>query len=120
MTTPDEPRYDPSYTQPAGTTLGTGPAQPIPVRTVRRGPGWGTYVVTIIALIVVAAVIVFVLQNTQRINIKFLSWKETNVKTAVALGAAGAGGLIAGLFLGLIPWVSARRKLRSLRRGDTI
>jgi uncharacterized integral membrane protein len=120
MTTPDHPTYDPNFTNPAGTALGTGPAQPVEVRTVRRGPGWGTYLVTIVALIVVAAVIVFVLQNTARINIKFLSWKQTNVKTAVALGAAGAGGLVAGLFLGLIPWVSARRKLRALKRGDTI
>jgi uncharacterized integral membrane protein len=120
MTTPEEPRYDPSLTRPAGAPLGNGPAQPVPVRTVRHGPGWGTYLVTIVALVIVAAVIVFVLQNTERINIKFLSWKETNVKTAVALGAAGLGGLIAGLFLGLIPWASARRKLRAARRGDTI
>jgi putative membrane protein len=120
MTTPEEPTIDPNYTAPAPIPTRAAPVQPLPVQTVKRGPGWGTYFVTIVALLVVAAVVVFVLQNTQRINIKFLSWKQTNVKTAVALGAAAIGGLIAGLFLGLIPWVSARRKLRHLRRGDTI
>jgi uncharacterized integral membrane protein len=120
MTTPEEPRFDPNFTRPASAPIGSAPAQPLPARTVKRGPGWGTYIVTIIALLVVAAVVVFVLQNTARINTHFLGWKQTRVKTAVALGAAGAGGLIAGLFLGLIPWVSARRKLRSLRRGDTV
>jgi uncharacterized integral membrane protein len=120
MTTPEQPPYQSTVSQPAGAPLGAGPAQPLPVQTVHKGPGWGAYIVTIIALLVVAAVVVFVLQNTQRIDIKFLSWKHTNVKTAVALGAAGIGGLIAGLFLGLIPWVSARRKLRTLRKGGTI
>jgi uncharacterized integral membrane protein len=120
MTTPDEPTHDPNFTTPVAGSFGSSPAQPVAVQTVRKGPGWGTYFVTIIALIVVAAVVVFVLQNTQRINIKFLSWKQTNVKTAVALGASAIGGLVAGLFLGLIPWVSARRKLRALRKGVTI
>jgi uncharacterized integral membrane protein len=120
MTTPDEPTYDPNLTQQVSTPVSHSPAQPVAVQTVKRGPGWGTYIVTILALIIVAAVVVFVLQNTEHINIKFLNWKQTNVKTADALGAAAIGGLVAGLFLGLIPWVSARRKLRHLRRGDTI
>jgi uncharacterized integral membrane protein len=120
MTTPDQPPYEPTVSQPAGAPLGAGPAQPLPVQTVRKGPGWGTYVVTILALLIVAAVIVFVLQNTQRIDIKFLSWKERNVKTAVALGAAAIGGLIAGLFLGLIPWVAARRKIRTMKKTGNI
>jgi uncharacterized integral membrane protein len=120
MTTPDQPTYDPNVTTATGSPFGSSSAQPVAVQTVKRGPGWGTYIVTILALIIVAAVVVFVLQNTERINIKFLSWKQTHVKTAVALGAAAIGGLVAGLFLGLIPWVSARRKLRHIRRGDTI
>jgi putative membrane protein len=120
MTTPDHPTHEAEFTTPAAGSYGSTPAAPVPVQTVKRGPGWGTYFVTIVALIIVAAVVVFVLQNTQRINIKFLGWKETNVKTAVALGAAAIGGLVAGLFLGLIPWASARRQLRHVRRGDTI
>ena len=120
MTTPDEPTYDPNVTQTVGAPFTRDPAAPVAVQTVRRGPGWGTYFVTIVALVVVAAVVVFVLQNTVRINIKFLGWKQTNVKTADALGAAGIGGLVAGLFLGLIPWVSARRKIRTLRKGGTV
>ncbi len=126
MTTPQQPPYDPDATtqqpfgqQPLGAPLGAGPSQPLPVRTVRRGPGWGTYLITILAILLLVAVIVFVVQNDAKIDIKFLSWKRTGIKTSVALGAAGIVGFLAGLFLGVIPWLSARRQLRSLKRGQT-
>jgi uncharacterized integral membrane protein len=88
-----------------------------PVATTRKGPGWGTYLVTLVALVVLAAVIVFVFQNTQPIDIKFLNWKHHFDKTSIVLGAVAVGGLVVGLFLGLIPWMSSRRKMRAARRG---
>ncbi len=119
MTTPEQPPHDP-MSQPVGTPLGGGPSQPMPVRTVRKGPGWGAYVVTVIGLLVLIAVVVFVLQNDNPIDIKFFSWKHHFNKSAVALGAAALAGLVAGLFLGLIPWMAARRQLRALKRGQNI
>ena len=50
------------------------------------------------------------MQNTQPINIKSLSWREHFDKSSVALGAAAVAGFVAGLLVGLIAWVSARRK----------
>ena len=124
MTTPEQPPYDPNAAtqqgygqQPLGAPLGAGPSQPLPVRSVRTGPGWFAYVVTVLALLVIAAVVVFVLQNDQPIQVKFFSYKHEYRKSSVALGGAAIAGFIAGLFLGLVPWVSARRQLRALKRA---
>jgi uncharacterized integral membrane protein len=120
MTTPEQPPYDPSQTtvsRPAGTPLGAGSP---PAHRGRRGPGWGAYVITVIALILLIAVIVFIVQNDARLHIKFFGWDKYNVKSAYALGAAGLVGFLAGIFLGLIPWLSARRRLRSARRSGGI
>jgi uncharacterized integral membrane protein len=125
MTTPDQPSNDPNATsisRPAspgyggGTPSGQGypPVQPTPVR---RGPGWGAYVITVLGLIVLIAAIVFVLQNDNPVQVKFFGWDHYFKKSSAALGAAAGAGLIAGLLLGLIPWMSARRKLRNARRG---
>jgi uncharacterized integral membrane protein len=127
MTTPDQPPYDPNATrqQSPGAPLGAGVppgagAAPVPVRTVRKGPGWVAYLVTVLALLLLAAVIVFVLQNDKSLQVKFFSWKHTFNKSSVALGAAAIAGFLAGLFLGLVPWLSARRQLRSIRRSQRI
>jgi uncharacterized integral membrane protein len=116
MTTPEQPPYDP-MSQTVNAPLGGGAAPAPPVRTVRKGPGWGAYLVTVIGLLILVAVIVFVLQNDQPIRVKFFSYKHDFKKSSIALGAAALAGFVAGLFLGLIPWMSARRQLRSLRRG---
>jgi uncharacterized integral membrane protein len=118
MTTSEQPPYDPGQTtvsHPAGVPQGAG--SPSPQHRIRRGPGWGAYLITVIALILLIAVIVFIVQNDARLHIKFFSWDKYNVRSAYALAAAGGVGFLAGIFLGLIPWLSARRKLRGLRRG---
>jgi len=61
-----------------------------------------------------------VLQNDQQLQVKFFSYKHVYKKSSVALGAAALVGFLAGLFLGLIPWMSARRQLRSLKRHQNI
>jgi uncharacterized integral membrane protein len=117
MVTPEPPSYEsppPGQPLPAPTRAAT-PA--VPVATVRKGPGWGTYLITVVAVLVAAAVIVFAFQNTQPIDIKFLGWKHHFDKTSTVLISVAVGGLIVGLLLGLIPWISARRKLRAARKG---
>jgi uncharacterized integral membrane protein len=120
MTSPDQPPFDPNATtfQPLPTP--TRAAGVPPVQTVKRGPGWGTYLVTVLALIIVAAVIVFVIQNNEGLTVKFLNIKHHYRRSSVALGASAIAGFLAGLFLGLIPWMSTRRKLRALRRTGQI
>ena len=118
MTSPEPPPFDPNATTqqplPAPTRAA---ATAVPVQTVRRGPGWGTYIITMLAILIIAAVIVFVLQNNQPVTVKFLNIKHTYRRSSVALGASAIAGFLAGLFLGLIPWMSSRRKLRAQRRA---
>jgi uncharacterized integral membrane protein len=118
MTSPEQPAYDPNATtiQPSG-THGAGVPEPTPVPPSRSGPGWGTYIITVVSVLFIAAVVIFTLQNTQPIGIKFISWHHDFNKTSDALGAAAIAGFLGGFFLGLIPWLSARRKLRGRRRS---
>jgi uncharacterized integral membrane protein len=74
--------------------------------------------ITVVAVLVAAAVIVFAFQNTQPIEIKFLGWRHHFDKTSTVLVSVAVGGLVVGLLIGLIPWISARRKLRSARKGN--
>jgi uncharacterized integral membrane protein len=120
MTSPEQPPYDPNATTQQPLPAPTRAAGALPVQTVKRGPGWGTYLVTVLALVILAAVIVFVLQNNQPVTVKFLNYKHTYRKSSVALGASAIAGFLAGLFLGLIPWMSTRRKLRALRRAGQL
>ncbi len=112
MTTPDQPSYDPNATsmsQPVGQGGSNQPA--------RKGPGWATYLVTILGLLILIAAIVFVLQNDYPLRVKFFSYDHTYNKSSIALGAAAIAGFLAGLLLGLIPWMSARRKLHHVRKS---
>ena len=120
MTSPEQPPFDPNATSQIPLPAPTRAAGVGPVQTVKRGPGWGTYIVTILALLILTAVIVFVLQNNQPVTVKFFSYKHTYRRSSVALGAAAIAGFLAGLFLGLIPWMSARRKLRAARRAGQL
>ena len=117
MTSPEQPPYDPNATVQQPLPAPTRAAGTGPVQTVKRGPGWGAYLVTVLALLILTAVIVFVLQNNQQLTVKFFSYKHTYRRSSVALGASAIAGFLAGLFLGLIPYLSSRRKLRALRRA---
>ena len=117
MTSPEQPSYDPNAaTTSRASSPGYDSGQPAPQNS-RSGPGWGTYVITIIAVLLLVAVIIFVAQNDQPVSIKFLNVRHDFDHTSIALGAAAVVGFLAGLLLGLIPWMSARRKLKSARRG---
>jgi uncharacterized integral membrane protein len=118
MTSSDEPPYDPIATTQQSLPAPTRAAGAHSVQTLKRGPGWGTYIVTVLALLIVAAVIVFVIQNdNEGLTVKFLSYKHHYRRSSVALGAAAIAGFLAGIFVGIIPWLSTRRKLRALRRS---
>ncbi len=117
MTSPDQPPFDPNATSQIPLPPPTRATGAVPVQTVKRGPGWGTYLITILALLLAAAVIVFIFQNNQGITVKFLTYKHHYNRSSFALGASALGGFLAGLFLGLLPWLSTRRKLRALRRA---
>ncbi|HEX4017441.1 MAG TPA: LapA family protein [Frankiaceae bacterium] len=120
MTSPQQPPYDPNATIQQQLPTPTRATEVPAAQAVKRGPGWGTYLVTVLALVILAAVIIFVLQNNQPVTVKFLNYKHTYRRSSVALGASAIAGFLAGLFLGLIPWMSSRRKLRAARRSGQI
>ena len=65
----------------------------------------------IVLSVLLLAVVIFALQNTQAVTVRFLFWQLESSLAAVALATTAAGVLIAGLF-GL-----ASRLLRWKRRG---
>ncbi|WP_250285257.1 MULTISPECIES: lipopolysaccharide assembly protein LapA domain-containing protein [unclassified Frankia] len=142
MTTPGEPTKKIDHTRPTqpppaggawspGTGVpgasGTGPttptppagpvppAEPVPAER-RRGVAYSTYAITVLVLLLAIAVIVFVVQNNQRVDI-WLFGSTHNMSLAGALAAATAAGLLIGLLIGLITQIRVRKELRQYRRG---
>jgi uncharacterized integral membrane protein len=83
----------------------------------KQGPGWFTYLLTLLAAIIAIGVAVFIAQNTDRTTIDFFGTHKS-LSVAAALGIALAAGFLSGLFLGLIPALKAKRQLRQLRRAQ--
>ncbi len=136
MTTPGEPTKKIDYTRPvapppdggawspgtagpgvtgAGPTTPAPPAGPVPAER-RRAVGYSTYAITVLVLLLAIAVIVFVVQNDQRVNI-WLFGSTHNMSLAGALAASAAAGLLIGLLIGLITQIKVRKELRQYRRG---
>ncbi|WP_131786901.1 lipopolysaccharide assembly protein LapA domain-containing protein [Protofrankia symbiont of Coriaria ruscifolia] len=117
MTTPGEPTKKIDHTRPlpAPPAGPTPPAGPAPAER-RRGVGYSTYAITVLVLLLAIAVIVFVVQNDQRVNI-WLFGSTHNMSLAGALAASAVAGLVIGLLIGLITQVKVRKELRQYRRG---
>jgi uncharacterized integral membrane protein len=97
---------------------GSYPTQPEPgAGHVRQGPGWSTYLFTVLAAIIAIAVAVFIAQNTEDTQIDFFG-KTKMLPLAGALGIALGAGFLIGLLLGLLPAVRAKRELRQIRRAQ--
>jgi uncharacterized integral membrane protein len=106
------------------TTPPSAPGQPYPQQEPdtaperpRRGIGYTTYAITIVVAILSLLLVLFVVKNTQRIDV-WLFFSTPNMSVAGALAVAAAAGLLAGLLIGIIPQVKLRRELRSLRRAS--
>ncbi|WP_131770705.1 lipopolysaccharide assembly protein LapA domain-containing protein [Candidatus Protofrankia californiensis] len=106
---------DAGPTTPAPPTGPTPPAGPAPAER-RRGVGYSTYAITVLVLLLTITMIVFVVQNDQRVNI-WLFGSTHNMSLAGALAASAAAGLVIGLLIGLITQIKVRKELRQYRRG---
>ena len=93
------------YAQP-----GTPPAPP-QGRGLKQGPGWAVYVITVLALVLLTAVVVFIVQNTIQYQIKFFGWTGS-VSLAAAIGLAALAGLVVGLIVGFILQLPLRKRLK--------
>jgi uncharacterized integral membrane protein len=102
---PSEPPYRPSE-----------PVEPEPEPRRRGGVGYTTYAITVAVLLLAIAVVVFVVQNDERVHIWFFG-STKYMSVAGALAVAAAGGLVVGLLAGFIPQIKLRRELRALRRA---
>jgi uncharacterized integral membrane protein len=107
----------PAYSGAAPNAFPPGEGTPHGGRSVRQGPGWATYLFTILAAIIAIAVAVFIAQNTDKTTIDFFG-STTTLSLAAALGIALGAGFLIGLLLGLLPAVKAKRELRQIRRAN--
>ena len=85
-----------------------GAAQP--AEKTRRSRVGAVWVGICIAAVVLIALIIFILQNTQRVQVTFLSMQGT-VPLAIALLIAGIGVGIVALVIGTIRISQLRRRL---------
>ena len=77
--------------------------------TRRRSIGAGSGVLLVLTVVVIAALVTFVLQNTDKVSVKFLAWQlDLGLGLALLIGAA-VGAVLALLISGSI---RARRALK--------
>jgi uncharacterized integral membrane protein len=120
---PGQGAAQPTSTFPTSGSAGTGqpssfPGQPPDAGRggrVKAGPGWFTYLFTLIAAAIAIAIAVFIAQNTDHTTIDFFGTHKS-IAVAAALGIALGAGFLIGLLLGLIPALRAKRELRLYRR----
>ncbi|MBJ7289304.1 lipopolysaccharide assembly LapA domain-containing protein [Williamsia sp.] len=80
-----------------------------PTKTRSRTVGPVTTVALVIAVVLIAAVVTFVLQNTDQVSVEFLAWQlDLGLGVAMLIGAA-VGAVIAWIISGT---VRARRALK--------
>lgn len=107
---PSQPPVPSQPGSPPAPTPGSGPRR-------RAGVPWTTYAITVLAFILIIIVVVFITQNTVHVQIKFFG-KTKSASVASALAGAAAVGFVAGLLLGLVTQIRARRELRAYRKAD--
>ncbi len=77
--------------------------------TSRRAGGLFSKLALLIAVVLIVALVVFVLQNTMHTNINFLGWNFDLAQSVSLLGAAAVGSIIT---LALTAALRVRRAVR--------
>ena len=111
---PAPPQQTAPTTEPASTPPPTS-TQPTddPLRGSRTSGLWAT----VIALgLVLLLLIIFVAQNTQKVNVSFLGW-DGQTPLAVALLIAAAAGLFIAAVAGSLRILQLRRRVRRAEKG---
>ena len=105
MTDPSEPsREGPTEPQP--------PRESVPREDpLRRSRTSGAWTAVIIAAVVLVLLIVFIVQNTQDVQIAFLGWDGT-APLAVALLVAAVAGVVLTAVVGTLRIWQLRRRVR--------
>ena len=87
-------------------------AGPDPLRGSRTSGFWVAVVVLVVLLVALA---VFVLQNTQQVQVAFFGWEGT-APLAAALLIATAAGLLIAVAAGALRILQLRRRVRRSQR----
>jgi uncharacterized integral membrane protein len=107
------------YTSQPTTPYAPPGAPPAPTQgRLKQGPGWGVYAVTVLALLLLVAVVVFIVQNTDTTEIQFFWWTG-RVTIAGAIGVGALAGLLVGLIVGFILQIPLRKRLKAANRQAT-
>jgi uncharacterized integral membrane protein len=105
------PATDPSTPPPASGGSATEPKDPL--RGSRTSGLWSVVVLLVVLLVLLA---IFVLQNTQKVEISFLGWNGT-APLAAALLIATAAGLVLAVAAGTLRILQLRRRVKRDRKA---
>ena len=94
----------------AGSTAEDGRSDPL--RGSRTSGFWVAVLVLVVVMLLLA---VFILQNTQKVDVAFLGWQGSAPLSATLLIAAVAGALLVAT-AGLLRILQLRRRVKRVRR----
>lgn len=113
-------------TSPTGTPVAPEPAGPAPSgrgsqggagdNPLRHSRTSGLWVATIAAGVILILLIIFIVQNTQKVQVDFLGWSGSPPLAVALLVAAAAGILITGL-VGTLRIFQLRRRVKKVTRA---
>jgi uncharacterized integral membrane protein len=109
---------DPAADGPAGqpdpaTPATEQPAQPDPLRGSRTSGTWAAVLLLTVVLILLA---IFILQNTQRVQVSFFGW-DGHPPLSAALLIAAAGGAVLVASAGALRILQLRRRVKRDRKA---
>lgn len=101
----------PAASEPSGRGGAASSGQPDPLRASRTSGLWTAAVVLVVLLVLLA---VFVLQNTQKVQVSYFGWQVETPLAAALLIATAVGGLIV-VAAGSLRILQLRRRVRRAR-----
>lgn len=105
---------DPLADDPAVSATTADPGRPTkdPLRGSRTG---GVYAALGVAALVLILLVVFIVQNTQSVQVSYFGW-EGSAPLAAALLIAAVAGMVLALVAGSLRLLQVRRRVRRDRR----
>ena len=97
------------------TPVGREPEQPTPEDPLRGSRTSGAWIGLAVVAILLVLLIIFIAQNTQKVQVAFLGW-EGQTPLAVALLAAVVTGLVVAAIAGSLRIMQLRRRVKRSAR----
>ena len=97
------------------TPVGREPEQPTPEDPLRGSRTSGAWIGLAVVAILLVLLIIFIAQNTQKVQVAFLGW-EGQTPLAVALLAAVVTGLVVAAIAGSLRILQLRRRVKRSAR----